>query len=82
MEESNTTDKSPYPNQSVSSTFEALLQSTRGRICHSQQDEPHSNWALCKPKLLPLKTFTIEKLEKLQKEAEEKLMNSNLSNQQ
>lgn len=29
---------------------------------------------LCKPKLMPLKSVTLEKLEKMQKEAEEKLM--------
>lgn len=27
----------------------------------------------CKPKILPLKSFTLEKLEKIQKDAEEKL---------
>lgn len=29
---------------------------------------------LCKPKLMPLKSVTLEKLEKMQKEAEEKLL--------
>jgi BBSome-interacting protein 1 len=44
-------------------------------VCQ-KHDEPHLSWTFCKPKLLPLKTFTIEKLEKLQKEAEEKLQRS------
>lgn len=30
---------------------------------------------LCKPKLLPLKSFTLQKLEKMQKEASEKAKN-------
>lgn len=29
---------------------------------------------LCKPKLMPLKSVTLEKLEKMQREAEEKLL--------
>ena len=75
MEESNfTTD--------TSEILETLLQSVKGRISHRcQHEESKLNWTFCKPKLLPLKTFTIEKLEKLQKEAEEKLMNSNLSSE-
>ena len=52
--------------------IDQLIESTRGRICQIQEE---SNWKLCPPKLLPLKTFTVEKLEKLQKEAEEQLKN-------
>lgn len=55
--------------------FESLIKSVKGRVCQ-KHDEPHLSWTFCKPKLLPLKTFTIEKLEKLQKEAEEKLQRS------
>jgi hypothetical protein len=66
----------------TSETLETLLQSVKGRISHRRQhEESKLSWTFCKPKLLPLKTFTIEKLEKLQKEAEEKLMNSNLSSE-
>ncbi|CAB0039638.1 unnamed protein product [Trichogramma brassicae] len=31
------------------------------------------DYILCKPKLMPLKSVTLEKLEKMQKEADEKL---------
>lgn len=31
------------------------------------------DYILCKPKLMPLKSVTLEKLEKMQKDAEEKL---------
>lgn len=80
MEESSArSDKPSFSQQSVLQDFETLLQSTKGRIGEFHNEDSHSNWVFCKPKLLPLKTFTIEKLEKLQKEAEEKLMNSNLS---
>ena len=34
--------------------------------------ESNPNLVLCKPKLLPLKSVTLEKLEKMQKEANEK----------
>lgn len=40
---------------------------------------------LCKPKLLPLKSFTLQKLEKMQKEATEKAkeqMNETLKQQE
>lgn len=85
MEESNpTTDRSASSlSDHVSKpteTLETLLQSVRGRISHRRpHEESKPNWVFCKPQLLPLKTFTIEKLEKLQKEAEEKLMKSELS---
>ena len=81
MEESKSnTEKSTFsnPDRAVSPVLEAFLQSTKGRICHRQHEDP--SWVFCKPKLLPLKTFTIQKLEKLQKEAEEKLLNTDLSN--
>lgn len=84
MENSNSADtsKSPHSNQTAVD-FERLIESTKGRICHSLHDEESKsyNWMFCKPKLLPLKTFTIEKLEKLQKEAEQNLLQSNLANQ-
>ncbi|XP_076363328.1 BBSome interacting protein 1 [Tachypleus tridentatus] len=35
--------------------------------------EETSTYVLCKPKLMPLKSVTLEKLEKMQKEAEEKV---------
>jgi len=50
--------------------IDSLIQSVRGRICPRQEE---TTWKFCQPKLLPLKTFTVEKLEKLQKEAEEQL---------
>ena len=49
--------------------LENLIENHRGRVYL----QVHSDWKFCKPKLLPLKTFTIEKLEKLQQEAEAKL---------
>lgn len=52
--------------------LDTLIKSVKGRICR-EGDESLVNWQFCKPKLLPLKTFSIENLEKLQKEAEEKL---------
>lgn len=36
-------------------------------------DENITEMTFCKPKILPLKSFTVEKLEKIQKEAAEKL---------
>lgn len=36
-------------------------------------EEDINQYILCKPKLMPLKSITLEKLEKMQKEAEEKL---------
>lgn len=36
--------------------------------------EEDSFFILCKPKLLPIKSVTIEKMEKLQREAQEKAM--------
>lgn len=56
-----------------SKDIDILTESIRGRLCHKQDE---SSWKLCPPKLLPLKTFTVEKLEKLQKEAEEQLRNA------
>lgn len=37
----------------------------KGLIFHESEPQP----VLCKPKLLPLKSFTLEKLEKMQREA-------------
>ena len=37
----------------------------KGLIFHETEPQP----VLCKPKLLPLKSFTLQKLEKMQKEA-------------
>ncbi len=70
-----------YSHQTVSFDLETLLQSAKGKICHCQHEDANPNWVFCKPKLLPLKTFTVQKLEKLQKEAEEKLLNTNLLNE-
>lgn len=36
-----------------------------------QEDKPH--YILCKPKLIPLKSVTLEKLEKMQRDAEIKI---------
>lgn len=36
-------------------------------------NEEQSNLILCKPKLMPLKSVTLEKLEKMQHDAEKKL---------
>lgn len=36
-------------------------------------EEDVNQYILCKPKVMPLKSMTLEKLEKMQKEAEEKL---------
>lgn len=36
-------------------------------------EEDVSRYVLCKPKLMPMKSITLVKLEKMQKEAEEKL---------
>lgn len=41
-----------------------------GVLCY--EEEPF--FILCKPKLLPIKSVTIEKMEKLQREAQEKAM--------
>lgn len=45
-----------------------------GMIYH--EDLPQ--YILCKPKLMPLKSVTLEKLEKMQKEADEKLKQQRL----
>lgn len=37
-----------------------------------QEEQP--TMVMCKPKLLPLKSVTLEKLEKMQKDAQEKVM--------
>lgn len=51
--------------------LETLIRNHGGQIAAGPY--PDSQWYYCKPKLLPLKTFTVEKLEKLQHEAEKKL---------
>lgn len=38
-------------------------------------EEDVSQYVLCKPMLLPVKTIALEKLEKMQKDAEEKFRN-------
>lgn len=63
-------------------------QHKRGSIDHQQQQQPitlilptsgklfyekKQDFALCKPQLLPLKSFSLEKLEKMQKEAHRQL---------
>jgi len=35
--------------------------------------EDANQYVLCKPKLMPLRSYTMEKLEKMQREAEEKM---------
>lgn len=35
--------------------------------------EEESHYILCKPKLMPLKSVTLEKLERMQKDAEQKM---------
>lgn len=49
----------------------------RGLLHH--EDIPE--YILCKPKLMPLKSVTLEKLENMQKEAEEKLKKQELNEQ-
>lgn len=51
--------------------LESNIHNHSGQICQ----ELVSNYKFCKPRILPLKTFTVEILEKLQKEAEERLKN-------
>lgn len=48
-------------------------------LLHRQDDH---RLILCKPKLMPLKSVTLEKLEKMQKEAEEKLKEQQLNSSQ
>lgn len=67
---------------------EKLVQHKRGSVHHHQQQQPitlilptsgklfyekKQDFALCKPQLLPLKSFSLEKLEKMQKEAQRQL---------
>jgi BBSome-interacting protein 1 len=42
-------------------------------------DEDLPTMVLCKPKLLPLKSVTLEKLEKMQKDAEEEMRQQDLA---
>ena len=51
--------------------------SIEGLIFH----ESEAQAVLCKPKLLPLKSFTLEKLEKMQKEATAKAQETILEKQ-
>uniref|UniRef100_A0A8C4X6Y6 BBSome interacting protein 1 n=1 Tax=Erpetoichthys calabaricus TaxID=27687 RepID=A0A8C4X6Y6_ERPCA len=50
----------------VKSMFREVLPK-QGQLCM----EDGSTMVLCKPKLLPLKSVTLEKLEKMQREAQE-----------
>lgn len=45
-------------------------------------DEDLPTMILCKPKLLPLKSVTLEKLEKMQKDAEEQMRQQELADSQ
>ena len=54
-----------------------LIPYTVGLIFH----ESEAQAVLCKPKLLPLKSFTLEKLEKMQKEATAKAQETILDKQ-
>jgi BBSome-interacting protein 1 len=45
-------------------------------------DEDKPTTIICKPKLMPLKSVTLEKLEKMQLEAEKKLRNQQNDNYQ
>jgi BBSome-interacting protein 1 len=49
----------------------------KGLLHH--EDVPE--YTLCKPKLMPLKSVTLEKLENMQKEAEKKLKNQQMNEQ-
>ncbi|CAM1301051.1 Uncharacterised protein g2870 [Pycnogonum litorale] len=40
------------------------------------EDKP--NFAFCKPKLMPLKSITLEKMDKMKEEAEKKMKNTDL----
>ena len=57
--------------------FTYFLPYTAGLIFH----ESEAQAVLCKPKLLPLKSFTLEKLEKMQKEATAKAQETILDKQ-
>ena len=54
-----------------------MIPYTVGLIFH----ESEAQAVLCKPKLLPLKSFTLEKLEKMQKEATAKAQETILDKQ-
>lgn len=78
---------SPAAESATTPGDEQLLQQKRGSIHHQQQQpitlilptsgklfyEKKQDFALCKPQLLPLKSFSLEKLEKMQKEAHRQL---------
>lgn len=48
----------------------AAIVPNEGIVIHEEPD----SFVLCKPKLLPMKSVTIEKLERLQREASNKAM--------
>lgn len=48
----------------------AAIVPSEGIVIHEEAD----SFVLCKPKLLPMKSVTIEKLERLQREASNKAM--------
>lgn len=80
---------SPAAESATTPGDETLLQQKRGSIHHHHQQqqpitlilptsgklfyEKKQDFALCKPQLLPLKSFSLEKLEKMQKEAHRQL---------
>jgi len=55
------------PPPTITATFREMLPKQGYLHC-----EDELTFVLCKPKLLPLKSFTMEKLEKIQKETVEK----------
>merc|ERR1712142_514250 len=58
--------KQKFLNTMASNDFKEVLPKT-GLLHH----EATYNFVLCKPKIMPLKSITLEKLEKMQKEAQE-----------
>lgn len=60
-----------------SAVFKELLPKT-GLVF--QEEQP--TMVLCKPKLLPLKSVTLEKLEKMQKDAQDKVLEQDALEQQ
>lgn len=57
-------------SESTEQTFNIdVVVPQQGLLC--TEDKP--DYILCKPKLMPLKSVTLEKLEKMQKEAEQKM---------
>lgn len=65
-------------------TEEAKLPTLEEYIPHKGllHNEETPEYILCKPKLMPLKSVTLEKLEKMQKEADEKLKKQQMDTEQ